>query len=87
MKKIRPIKSTWYDRLINYIPKPKGKSVGGFKDKVISLFKKNTPKQTVYGRGKKLNKSKMQKKSEENILNSIRYPFIQENKIKKSKVQ
>ena len=44
MKKIRPIKNTWYDWLINYNPEPIRKSVGGFKDKVISLFKTNTPK-------------------------------------------
>ena len=56
MKKIRPIKNTWYDWLINYIPEPVRKSVSGFKDKVVNLFKRNTPKQTVYGRGKKLNK-------------------------------
>ena len=54
------------------------KSVGGFKDKIVSLFKTNTPKQAVYGRGKK------QKQSEENIVNSIRYLFILK-KIKKSK--
>ena len=41
MKRIRPIKNTWYDWLINYIPEPIRKSVGGFKDKVISLFKTN----------------------------------------------
>ena len=58
MKKIRPIKNTWYDRLINYILKPIRKSVGGFKDKIVSLFKTNTPKQTVYGKGKKLSKPK-----------------------------
>ena len=39
MKKIRPIKNTWYDWLINYIPKPIRKSVGGFKDKIVSYFK------------------------------------------------
>ena len=33
MKKIRSVKNTWYDWLINYIPEPVGKSVGGFKDK------------------------------------------------------
>ena len=44
MKKIRSIKNTWYDWLINYIPEPIRKSVGGFKDKVISFFKTNTPK-------------------------------------------
>ena len=54
MKNVRPIKNTWYD------------SVGGFKDKIVSLFKTNTPKQAVYGRGKK------QKQSEEKIINSIR---------------
>ena len=52
MKKIRPIKNTWYDRLSNYIPEPIRKGVGGFKDKV-SIFKTNTPKQTVYRKGKK----------------------------------
>ena len=68
MKKIRPIKNTWYNWLINYIPDPIRKNVDGFKDKIISLFKTNTPKQTVYGRGKKLSKPKVQKKSEENII-------------------
>ena len=43
MKKIRPIKNSWYDCLINYNPDPVRKSVGGFKDKVTSLFKTNTP--------------------------------------------
>ena len=52
VNKISPIKNSWYDWLINYIPEPIRKSLGGFKDKVISLFKTNTPKQTVYGRGK-----------------------------------
>ena len=31
------------------MPEPIKKSVGGFKDKVISLFKANTPEQTVQG--------------------------------------
>ena len=44
MKKIRPIKNTWYDWLINYIPEATRKSVVGFKDKLNSLFKANTPK-------------------------------------------
>ena len=47
MKKIRPIKNTWYDWLINYIPKPIRKSVSVSKDKFINLFKPNTSKQTV----------------------------------------
>ena len=42
------------DWLINYIPQPIGKGVSDFKDKIVSLFKTNTPKQTVYGRGKRL---------------------------------
>ena len=60
MKKIRPIKNAWYDWLVNYIPEPIRKSVGGFKDKIVSLFKTNAPKQTVYGRGRKLRKPKIQ---------------------------
>ena len=44
MKKIRPVKNTSYDWLINFIPELIRKSVCGFKDKVISLFKKNKPK-------------------------------------------
>ena len=72
MKKITLIKNTWYDWLINYIPEPIRKRVGGFKDKVISLFKTNTPTQTVYGRRKKLSKPKTQ--------NKIRNPFILKKK-------
>ena len=53
MKKIRSIKNTWYDWLINYIPEPIRKSEGGSKDKIVILFKTNTPKQTVYEKGKK----------------------------------
>ena len=66
MKKIRPIKNICYDWLINYIPEPIRKSVGGFKDKIVSLFKTNKPKQTVYGRGKKLSQAK--KKTLKNLL-------------------
>ena len=53
MKKVRPIKNTWYDWVTNCISEPITKNVGGFKDKVISLFKTSTPKQTVYRGGKK----------------------------------
>ena len=38
MKKIRPIKNTWYDWLINYVPEAVRKSVAGFKDKAILVF-------------------------------------------------
>ena len=44
------------------------KTTGGFKDKIVSLFKTNTPKQTVHGRRKKLSKSRKQ-----NIKKSILY--------------
>ena len=57
--------------MINYIPQPIRKSADGFKDKVISLFKTNTPKETVYGTGKKLSKPKAQ---------NIRNPFILKSK-------
>ena len=70
-------KNTWYDWLIDYIPEPITKSVGGFKDKIVSLFKTNTPKQTVYGRGKKQSKPKTQ---------NIKNPFTLKNK-KKSKIE
>ena len=60
------------------------KIVGGFKDKIVSLFKANTPKQTVYARWKKL-KPKAQKQSEENKINSIRNPLILKKKKKEIK--
>ena len=57
MKKINTIKKSWYDWLISYIPITIRKSVSGFKDKIVSLFKTNTsPKKIVYGRGNKLSK-------------------------------
>ena len=55
MKK-RPVKSTWHDWLISYIPKPRRKSVSVLKDRSISLFQTSTSKQAVYGRGQKLRK-------------------------------
>ena len=48
---------------------------GGFKDIVINLFKTNSRKQIVYGKGKKRNKLKSQKQSEESITYSIRNLF------------
>ena len=50
MKERGPIKNTWFDWLINYISKPIRKSVGAFKDKIVSHFKMNTPKQAVWER-------------------------------------
>ena len=83
--KIRSIKNTWHNCLINYIPDPIRKGVGGFKDKVASLFSTNTPKQTVYREGKKLSKPKSQKQSEENKINSARNNFIVKKKKKEKK--
>ena len=57
MNKTRRIENTW---LINYIPRPIRTSVTVLKDKFISIFKTNTPKLTVYGRGQKLNKPRKQ---------------------------
>ena len=37
LKKIRPIKNTWYDWLINYVPEPIRRSVGGFKNNLLEL--------------------------------------------------
>ena len=73
------ILNTWYDLLTNYIPESIRKSVSGFKDKIVSRFKTNTPKQAVYGRVKKLSKPKTQ---------NNRKPFIsEENKEKKIKIE
>ena len=71
MKKIRPIKNTWYDWLINYILELIRKRAGGFKNKVIMLFKKNIPKQIVNGRGKKLNKSEEDNYYEPKRVNNL----------------
>ena len=65
-KKIRPVRNTWYDCFNNYFPEPIRKSVDGFKDKIVSLFKSNTPKQNMCRRGQKLSKLKIQ-----NIRNSF----------------
>ena len=58
-----------YDWLINYIHEPIRKSAGCSRDKIVSLFRTNTPKQTVYERGKILSKP-------------IRNPFILKKKKK-----
>ena len=88
MKKKRPVKDTWQDWLISYTPEPIGKSESDFKDQVVSIFKTNIPKQTMYGRGKKLSKPKTQKQSVENIIKSIKYLFIlkKENKEIKDRI-
>ena len=60
MKKITPIKNIWYDLLINYIPDPIRKIVGGLKEL----------------REKKPSKPETQKQSKEGKYNNIRNPFI-----------
>ena len=75
LKKIRPIKITWHDWLINYLPEPTRKSVGGFKDHIVSLFYKNTPKPTVNWKRKTLSKPKKESK--------IKNPFILKRKKRK----
>ena len=47
--------------LINYIPDPIRKSLCSFKEKNVSLFNTNTPKETVYGEGNKPSEAKSQK--------------------------
>ena len=49
---LRPLKNTWYCSLINYIPETIKRSVDGFKDKIVNLFKRNTSKQIEYETGK-----------------------------------
>ena len=79
MKKNRSFKNTWHDWLINYIAELIRKTLDGFKGKVVSIFKKSTPKdcskQTVYGRGKKPTKRKTQNPSKEIIIKSIKNLF------------
>ena len=67
--------------LINFI------TVSGFKDKVVSLFKTNTPKQTMHGTGMKLSKPTIQKQFEENIINNIKIFLYHKKKIKKLKIE
>ena len=62
MKK-RPTKNTWYDWRTNHIPMNIRKAAGGFNDKFISLFEKNTlndfGRKNAYGREEKPNKPKI----------------------------
>ena len=60
MKKMRPIKNSWYDWLINYIPEPIAKILGVFKYKIVIIFITNTHKKSVYKK-KKLKKNKKKK--------------------------
>ena len=68
--------------LVNYVPEPIRKSVGGFEYKVVSLFKISTPKQTVYGTGKKLSKTKTQ-----NIRNTFINTFWKRRRKKRKEIR
>ena len=61
--------------MIGYILEPLRKSAGDFTNKTASVFETSTPKQTMYGRGKKLSKTKPQSKTYD-----IRYHFILKKK-------
>ena len=52
IKKIRPTKSTWHDWLANYIPEPIRKSVGSFKDEIVSLLKRKSLNKLCVGEEK-----------------------------------
>ena len=79
MKKIRPIKNTQCGWLINFIHEPKTKGVSGFKDKVISLFKTNTPKQ----KGMRKKKETKQTKNKNNLKKTKITALEKEKKEKK----
>ena len=73
------------DWIINYIPEPTRKSVSVLKDKTMSLYKTDTPKQTVSWREKKLSKPRKQsvygeeqKQSMSRIYQNIKKLFISE---------
>ena len=72
MRRKTHIINTLYYWLINYIVETTRKTEGGFKQKVVSLFKGNTSKdygqKTVYDREKKPSKPKTQKQCKENKL-------------------
>ena len=63
MQKIRPIKNTWFNWLINYIPESITKIASGFKDRLVNLFHTNTPKQTVYRGRRKTKQTKTKTKT------------------------
>ena len=49
MKNIRPVKNTSFDWLINYIPDPIRKSLGGFKDKIVNFLRQTHLKKLCMG--------------------------------------
>ena len=73
------VENICYNWLVNYILELIRKTVGSFKDKIVSLFKTNTPekygKKTVYGSGNRPSKLKIQKQSEDNTIKCIKNLF------------
>ena len=61
LKKERKIvNDSWFDSLINYIPKSIKNIAGGFKDKILNLYNSKNS-EVVFGSRKKLSKLKIQK--------------------------
>ena len=75
-KKMRPIKNTWYDWLINYFRNPIDKSVDSFKDKIVRQTHLN---KSCMGKEKKLSQPETQ-----NQIKNIRNPFILKKKKKEN---
>ena len=93
MKKRRFAKNTWYDWLFTYISAQK--TVGGFKDKIMSLFKQTQPSTIVnqhmstmcMGLERNQKKTKI-KKTGDSIIKNIRNRFMleKENKAIKNRI-
>ena len=78
MKKTRPIEDTWYDWLIDYIPKPIRRSASVLKDKFTSFFKTSRPVQ-----GRKL--FRVEERYSANQQNNILKRFLSEENKQKTK--
>ena len=65
--------------LLNNVSSPMWKTADGFKNKVLSTFKTNTPeessKQAMYKSGNRPSKIKIHKQCEDNIIKCIRNLF------------
>ena len=82
IKEKKPIKSTWYYWLIDYIFEPLRKTVGGFRDNVVMTDTREIYSKQTAGREKKLSKFKIQKQSEEdNVIKNRGSLFEKKNMI------
>ena len=85
MKKRLFAKNTCYDLLINYIPELI-KTMGGVKDKIMSLFETRTTRIMVkhvskdYGGGKKPKNSKLKWQLEDTKIKNLRSLFNLKNR-------